>query len=342
MLSSARWALAGLVLAFPLYADDAAQDISTEANSETEATRLQAEQPDPNQQALAEFAALGDGMPFVVGDHVWRDRLAFILAGARCGQIDPTPVEMDQVERDIKNAPPRFDPNARNPGSVTVQVWWHVINRGSGTSNGDIPQSQIDQQIAVLNNSFSGVTGGANTPFRFVLAGVTRTTNSSWYAMSDGSSAEAAAKTALRRGDARTLNIYSCAPGGGILGWATFPWWYSGNPLDDGVVILYSTVPGGSAAPYNLGDTATHEIGHWLGLYHTFQGGCSTNNDYVSDTPRERSPAYGCPVGRNTCSQSGNDPIDNFMDYTDDSCMYRFTAGQSARMDSLSLTYRGL
>src|SRR6185436_9452828 len=79
----------------------------------------------------------------------------------------------------------------RAPGSVTVQVWFHVINKGSGISNGDIPQSQIDAQIQVLNNAYSGATGGTNTPFRFVLAGVTRTTNASWFTMSPGSAAEA-------------------------------------------------------------------------------------------------------------------------------------------------------
>jgi hypothetical protein len=219
-------------------------------------------------------------------------------------------------------------------GSISIPVYAHVINKGTGASNGDISDAMIANQMAVLNAAY------ANTPFRFTLAATDRTTHSTWYTAGPDTAAEAAMKSALRRGSADDLNMYFSSPGGGLLGWATFPNWYAGNPSDDGVVILNTSLPGGSAAPYNLGDTATHEVGHWLGLYHTFQGGCQKNNDYVSDTPAERSEAFGCPTGRDTCRTTGMDPITNFMDYTDDACMDRFSAGQNSRMDSMWASYR--
>jgi hypothetical protein len=241
---------------------------------------------------------------------------------------------------------------ARAAGSVTINVYFHIIQRNgtpgvSGT--GFVPVSALDEQINVLNDAYAGQGpggAGANTPFRFARAGVDYTVNSTWYNAGPGTAAEQQMKNTLRVGGAETLNFYTNG-GAGYLGWATFPSSYASRPKSDGVVCLYTTLKGVKPAPntdpYDEGDTATHEVGHWLGLYHTFQGGCSTSGDLASDTPAERSPAYGCPAGRNTCPGNkfpGLDPITNFMDYTDDSCMYQFTSGQSTRMDAQWTTYR--
>jgi hypothetical protein len=194
-----------------------------------------------------------------------------------------------------------------------------------------------------LNNAYAGVGPGgtgANTPFRFELVNVDYTVNSSWYNASPGTLAEAQMKSSLRVGGASTLNMWTNAAAG-FLGYATFPSDYPSAPNLDGVVLVGASMPGGNLAPYNLGDTGTHEVGHWLGLFHTFQGGCSGNGDFVSDTPAERSPAFGCPIGQDSCrNNAGIDPVTNFMDYSDDSCMFRFTPGQSARMDALYSIYR--
>lgn len=258
--------------------------------------------------------------------------------GRTCGTYkDPAAVERDEMQAQAAMALYGIDA-AQMPAGVVINVYFHVINQGTGIENGDVPDSMISAQISVLNAAF------APYGWSFNLAGTDRTTNASWYNMGYGSWAEIEAKTALRLGSAGDLNIYTANLSGGLLGWATFPSWYAGNPSDDGVILLDASLPGGSAAPYNLGDTGTHEVGHWMGLYHTFQGGCArsaTNGgDYVADTPAERSAAFGCPKRRNTCSSRGRDPIHNFMDYTNDACMDRFSAGQGSRMNTQWMLYR--
>jgi hypothetical protein len=219
--------------------------------------------------------------------------------------------------------------------AVSVPVYVHVMAATDGT--GDVTDQQITQQIAVLNNTFAGNedSTAAHTSFSFTLAGVDRFYNNTWH--KDGASAKYRSQT--RQGGANALNIWLV--NFRYLGIAQFPWDYAKNPGTDGIRVHFGSLPGGPIQNYNLGETATHEAGHWLGLYHTFQGGCTALNDEVSDTPAQSSSTNGCPEGRDSCSLPGLDPIHNYMDYSYDTCYNQFTAGQSTRMDDMWAAYRG-
>ncbi len=215
-------------------------------------------------------------------------------------------------------------------GTVNIPVYFHVITDGS---KGTAATSRVAAQMKVLNDAY------AKSAFSFSLVSSDVTNNASWYNGLVQGTQERAMKAALRKGDMGDLNIYSANLGNDLLGWATFP--TSSYSSTDGVVILDESMPGGNTGIYSRGDTATHEVGHWLGLYHTFQGGCRGKGDYVSDTAPEASPAFNCPVGRDTCRGDNlADPIRNFMDYTQDSCMNLFTAGQTSRMKAQWAAYR--
>ncbi len=253
-----------------------------------------------------------------------------VITQRSCGTVAPDPVEQAAI-REAADKWIKDHPNFGEAGGQ-IKVAWHVIY--SSTGEGNLSQALIDGQIAKLNSDYAG------TGFTFVLASVDRTQNNTWFKMTPGTGAERNAKNALKKDPAHRFNVYSCKPGQGLLGWATFPWSYAESDYRHGVVFHYASVPGGALAPYNLGRTLVHEAGHYLGLYHTFQGGCTAPGDEVSDTPYEASAAFGCPTGRNTCSSAGLDPINNFMDYTDDACMFQFSAGQTARMGVYTPQYR--
>jgi hypothetical protein len=246
-------------------------------------------------------------------------------AGARGAPPQREPA-LDDSDIEIEGAKPKVGKSF----SATIPVYFHVITDGA---EGNVTNQQIRDQIAVLNQTFGG------TGFRFVLAGIDRTDNATWFNAKANGSANNKMKEALHRGGSNALNIYTSLAGG-YLGYATFPKAVESRPLIDGIVLAYGSLPGGDIENYDLGYTATHEVGHWLGLYHTFQGGCNGNGDFVSDTPEMLVPTSGCPEGKDTCPAPGVDPIHNYMDYSYDACYREFTAGQTTRMRQHYLEYR--
>ncbi|MEA2652071.1 MAG: hypothetical protein QOI85_1792 [Chloroflexota bacterium] len=239
----------------------------------------------------------------------------------------------------VRDLPKEAKGRAPSNFSVTVSVYWHVVTDGAA---GAVTDTQIRNQVSAINRGFSGGEGGAATGFTFSLAGVTRTNNAVWY-KSQSAGAEHEMKRALKQGGDSALNVYSTS-GGALLGYAYLPEITdTAQAYLDGIVIDWRTMPGVSTAYAGVsdeGDTLTHEAGHWLNLEHTFFGQCNKNGDFVSDTPPQKSATSGCPTGKDTCPAPGLDPIHNYMDYSDDSCITQFTPGQVQRMRDAWLFYR--
>ena len=245
-------------------------------------------------------------------------------------------------------------------GTVIIPVVVHVLYNTAGQN---ISDAQVQSQIDVLNEDFRKLNADANqTPA--IYAGLAADANVQFVlAKRDPSGAATtgivhkltkvvswstndAVKSSKRGGDnpwdaSKYLNLWACNLGQGLLGYAQFP---GGAASTDGVVILYSAfgsrakfAAGTYTNAYDLGRTATHEVGHWLNLRHIWgdDSGACTGSDLVDDTPNQGAENYGCPVFPHvTCSNSGDMSM-NYMDYTDDKCMHMFSTGQSSRMNAL-------
>ncbi|KIM41043.1 hypothetical protein M413DRAFT_445790 [Hebeloma cylindrosporum] len=234
---------------------------------------------------------------------------------------------------------------SKNPlVSPVIDVNFNIIAANHTVAGGWLPISQVLGQIAVLNKDFKA------SGIQFRLVNTTRIINANWFTnVAPENQEQASMKQKLRKGGPETLNLYTVSFNNSaaedLLGYATFPSDYKSAPQDDGVVIQYQTLPGGTKAPFNMGRTTTHEVGHWVGLYHTFQGAsCTSSGDEVADTPAQLTATSGCPkIAPDTCpGQPGRDPIHNFMDYSHDVCLTGFTAGQAKRLKAQLRTYRNL
>ena len=251
-----------------------------------------------------------------------------LMRGRACATPEPTAEErakLSSLDRALAQ-------RTAAPVGGTIQIAFHVIHDGD---QGNVSDEQIQDQIRELNRNFLG------TGYRFSLATVDRTDDARWFKVLPGTGDEKHMKQALAIDPAHRLNVYTASLGHDLVGWAYFPFSFPENYYLHGVVIHYGSMPGGFIVPYDLGRTLSHEVGHYLGLYHTFQGGCEEPGDFVADTPAEATPnLFACDGSRNTCPAPGNDPIYNYMDYSPDACYTEFTAGQDARMDAIVPVYR--
>ena len=249
--------------------------------------------------------------------------------------------KMDDIEKHTREFEKKM--KGSRVGATGTLVIPVVVNVLYSNANENISNAQIQSQIDVLNRDFSATnpdvslvpsaftSAVSNLEYQFTLSTVIRksSTKTSW-------GTRDAMKSSRKGGinptsPTTTLNIWVCNIGGGILGYAQFP---GGSTATDGIVVgpQYFGNTGFVAAPYDKGRTTTHEVGHWLNLRHIW-GDASCGNDLVSDTPTQQTSNFGCPsFPKVTCSNGPNgDMFMNYMDYTDDLCMYMFSTGQKTR-----------
>ncbi|KAJ3475098.1 hypothetical protein NLG97_g9577 [Lecanicillium saksenae] len=213
-------------------------------------------------------------------------------------------------------APDKHGLALRENEEIPVNVYFHIVAKGPKETDGYIPKAKVDEVMVILNDAY------APTPFRFTLLDTDWTINGSWHNDYEGGDNDYAFKSVLRKGNYSDLNVYSL---------------YDGNGGYAGYIF------------YDQGKTLAHEVGHWLGLLHTFEGNsCEGDGDYIDDTPYEL-PIYTiphfenlqCPADLDTCpDQPGYDPIDNYMDYSKDECKNRFTPQHVTRMIDHWKTFR--
>jgi hypothetical protein len=240
----------------------------------------------------------------------------------------------DSFAPDLDRAFRQFQARSLPGAPAKINLVFHVLS--GPAMEGNVSDSVLAAQVAILNEAYR------STGFSFNVTDIRRYPDSVYFAGGCFPTTEQGIrmKAELAVDPARFVNIYTCKlqlPF--IAGYATLPNEFPEGDHQHGVIVDYGTLPGG-APPLDMGHTLVHELGHYFGLFHTFQGGCAEPGDGVADTPPEASAAFGCQIGRDTCTAPGIDPINNFMDYSDDSCTNNFTTLQAARMQASIASFR--
>jgi len=271
-------------------------------------------------------------MSYVVNNKEFGSIEQFVLQGRGCATTTPNHYQISRNDERII----ALGHCLSRANSLVIPIRFiHITDE----QRGHISEQQRNEQVEVLNAAYEKY----GIEFNYDSETVEVVDNPQWFRMDHGSWEEREVKRILGGDPHVVLNFYTAGLSNGLLGWATFPWELDGDVERDGVVMHAGTLPGGDVADFNLGKTAVHEVGHWLGLWHTFQGGCDAYGDHVGDTPAHAAPNYGKPVpGRhNACPNStDNAPIHNFMNYVDDEWMTEFTSGQVGRIWAQIELYR--
>ena len=251
---------------------------------------------------------------------------------AMCGVREPDRATTELVESLLTDFRKSFRPGEK--ATVRVPVVVHMITKGR---EGNHPNRIVERWIDNLNAGFSG------TPFQFELVRINRVNNRQWHEdCAIGTRNHLNMTRRLAVDPAKTLNVYVCRPVP-ATGMGSLPFMFPQRDKRHSVVIHSSAMPHGQGRTEisTHGYVLVHEVGHYLGLFHTFQGGCE-DRDQVADTPGQEAPANGCQGFRDTCPSVGADDVTNYMDYANDLCWDHFTPGQIQRMVEMTAVFRPL